>query len=470
MREGEPSLGYYRWATGQASMIVTGAGRPGGSGAALDLEIEPNPYDSASWVEIEVAEGDHVLAQARISDRRLWRVPLANASGRHDIVLRTVAASAERMLPAFERRQGLSYRLLSARLAEHTRPLPPDQTFPMDRWRIAHRDATMESTADGLMVRCAVAHGTYALRYGPLVAPRDGTCTFVLDCSCLEGHLSWHAVDELADRWIPAAQHETAEGDRRRLFLSLNLKQGQVFSLYVANRRRGGEGVSAFVVHSLGGSVALDQLRFGKRPGFMIQGARLMAAKVLRRIARRASNGGPRPDSDIGPTRTSVSEHPELAMSATALGNVAPTARIEAYLAEHRPASVHRNAAGDFQLMAREHWFEVHGYPEFTMYSMNVDGLLGDIAHHVGVVEEVLPMAIYHLEHLEGSGWTPEGESLLRKRLADSGADWLDATTVDLWSAWMDWLKRPMIFNGSDWGVGDESLPETILAATEGRD
>jgi hypothetical protein len=150
-------------------------------------------------------------------------------------------------------------------------------------------------------------------------------------------------------------------------------------------------------------------------------------------------------------------------MSTVTLGNVAPTARIERYLAEHRPVAIHRNAAGDFQLMAREHWFEVHGYPEFTMYSMNVDGLLGDIAHHVGVSEEVLPMPIYHLEHLEGSGWTPEGEGALRKRLADSGADWLDATTVDLWSGWMDWLKRPMIFNGSDWGVGDVVLEETIL-------
>ena len=463
MREGEPSLGYYRWATGQASVVVTGAGQPAGAEAALDLEIEPNPYDPASWVEIEVAEGDRVLARARLSDRRLWRVPLANASGRHDIVLRTIAASPERSLPAFERRAGLSYRLLSARLTQHTRPVEPYKTFPMDQWRAAHRDATREWTADGLLVRSATAHGTYGLRYGPLVAPRDGTYTFVLECSCLEGHLSWHAVDELADGWMPVEQHETAEGDRRRIFLSLDLKRGQVFSLYIANRHRGGDGVSAFVVHSVAGSVAPDELRFRNRPDFLFQGARLMASKLLRRIAR-GPNVAPRTESaDIPPLRTSGSEHPGSAMSTTALGNVAPTARIERYLKQHRPVAVHRNAAGDFQLMAREHWFEVHGYPEFTMYSMNVDGLLGDIAYHVGVREEILPMPIYHLEHVEGSGWTPDGEGLLRKRLADSGADWLDATTVDLWSAWMDWLKRPMIFNGSDWGVGDSVLDETIL-------
>jgi hypothetical protein len=88
--------------------------------------------------------------------------------------------------------------------------------------------------------------------------------------------------------------------------------------------------------------------------------------------------------------------------------------------------------------MARRHWFELHGYAQFTMYSMNIDGLMDDVAHHAGIREEVLsmPRCIYHLEHEQGSGWTPEGEGLLRKRLSESGADWLDAATVDLWSAY----------------------------------
>jgi hypothetical protein len=459
MREGELSSGYYRWATGQASVGVTCANQPAGAGSALDLEIEPNPYDPASWVEVEVADGDRILAHARMSDRRIWRVPLQSASGRRDLVLRTIAASPERALPVFERRAGLNYRLLSARVTSHAVPAEQYKTFPPDQWRVAHRDATTDRTADGLVVRSAMAYGTYGLRYGPLFAPRDGPYTFVLECSCLEGHVAWHAVDELADRFIPANQYEFAEGDRRRMFLTLNLKRGHVFSLYVANRHRGGDGVSAFVVHSIAGSVAPAELRFTVRPDFMFQGARLMTAKLWRRIAR----GRRRVETRAGAATARRSEDRTPAMSTTALGNVGPTARIETYLEQHRPAAVHRNAAGDFQLMAREHWCEIHGYPEFTMYSMNVDGLLGDIAGHVGVSEEVLSMPIYHLEHVEGSGWTPEGEGLLRKRLADSGADWLDATTVDLWSAWMDWLKRPMIFNGSDWGVGDAILEETIL-------
>jgi hypothetical protein len=462
MREGEPLLGYYRWATGEASMIVSGPDHAGETEAALDLEIEPNPYDPASWVEIAVTEDERVLARARISDRRVWRVSLAKASGPRHIVLRTVAASPERLLPVFERRAGLHFRLLSARLVPAAQ-VTDHAAFPLERWRVAHREAASERTADGLMVRSAAAYGTYALRCGPLYAPRSEIFTFVMDVTGVEGHLSWHAVDELADRWIPAAQHETDESGRRRMFLSLNLKRGQVFSLYAANRRRGGDGVSAFILHSTAASAALADFQFTQNPGVLMQGAKLAATKALKRIVRRASGGPRREAAADAPTRAGDDARGEPATSTVALGNVSPTARIERYLAEHRPVAIHRNAAGDFQLMAREHWFEVHGYPEFTMYSMNVDGLLGDIAHHVGVSEEVLPMPIYHLEHLEGSGWTPEGEGALRKRLADSGADWLDATTVDLWSAWMDWLKRPMIFNGSDWGVGDAILEETIL-------
>ncbi|MGH9144115.1 MAG: hypothetical protein ACRD2I_23510 [Vicinamibacterales bacterium] len=463
MREGDASLGYYRWATELASLIVSGADRPSDGEPALDLEIEPNPYDPDSWVDVEVADRDRVLGRARISDRRLWRVPLGPASGKRRILLRTVAASPERSLPPFERRAGLRYRLLSARLHQSGALLAPMTSFPLNQWRAAHRDATTSRSADGLTVRSAAAHGTYALRYGPLFAPRAGTYRFALDCSCLEGHLSWHVADELTDRWIPADQYETVEGDRRRLVLTLDLARGQAFSLYVANRHRRGDAASTFVVHATAGSVAPDECRFRAQPDFLFQGGRLAAAKVLRRIApvsRFAASGTQPPSAPAAPTSALGSS---ASLSIAALANVAPTARIETYLTQHRPAAVHRNAAGDFQLMAREHWFEVRGYPEFTMYSMNVDGLLGDIVHHVGVREIILATPIYHLEHLEGSGWTPEGEGLLRKRLADSGADWLDATTVDLWSAWMDWLKRPMIFNGSDWGVGDAVLPETIL-------
>ena len=110
--------------------------------------------------------------------------------------------------------------------------------------------------------------------------------------------------------------------------------------------------------------------------------------------------------------------------------------------------------------MAREHWEELRGYPEFETFSMNIDGLLSYIADAAGIREEMLTMPIYHLEHAVGSGWSPEGEAILRKRIAERGITWLDASTVHVWAAYMRWLGRPMIFNGSDWGMASAQLSE----------
>ena len=44
-----------------------------------------------------------------------------------------------------------------------------------------------------------------------------------------------------------------------------------------------------------------------------------------------------------------------------------------------------------------------------------------------------------------------------------------DSHTVDIWTAYMLWLKRPMIFNGSEWGLGDVALAETTLQCVADR-
>jgi hypothetical protein len=75
------------------------------------------------------------------------------------------------------------------------------------------------------------------------------------------------------------------------------------------------------------------------------------------------------------------------------------------------PDFLHTNACGDFTLMARDRWFNLRGYPEFNLFSMNLDSVLCFSAHYAGVREEVLaePMRIHRIEHGRGSGWTPEG-------------------------------------------------------------
>jgi hypothetical protein len=469
VREGGESSGSYRWAMGSSTLIVNRVGVEFAAGAALALDIEPNPYDSGSWVDLEIAGDGVTLTRAHIDDRRRLWVPLPDSIGRQEIVLRTLDSSpgSEQTMPAFERRRNLAYRVRSARLTHMPVGVRRSAPYDASRWRKVHRDVEVEKASGGLMVRSAPAQHTYCLRYGPLYVPRTDRYTFVMDCTCLDGNVSMHLVDEAADRFVPADEFEMAEGDRRLLVASANLTRGQACSVYVANRHRGGDGVSTFAVHALQGSVPLTELELQMNAPVLAGALRRLSMKAVRSATRRVASVFQRATSDRGTanerTSAAVTSQPP-----NASGHAALTSRIEAFCKKNRLASVHRNAAGDFQLMARRHWFDLHGYAEFTMYSMNIDGLLGDVAHHAGIREEILsmPRGIYHLEHAQGSGWTPEGEGLLRKRLSDSGADWLDASTVDLWSAYMDWLKRPMIFNGPDWGVGDVVLHETTLDTT----
>ena len=47
--------------------------------------------------------------------------------------------------------------------------------------------------------------------------------------------------------------------------------------------------------------------------------------------------------------------------------------QIKRFISGEEPP-LHTNACGDFTLMAREHWFQLRGYPEFEMYSFRLDG------------------------------------------------------------------------------------------------
>jgi hypothetical protein len=132
------------------------------------------------------------------------------------------------------------------------------------------------------------------------------------------------------------------------------------------------------------------------------------------------------------------------------------------------PLPLHTCACGDFTLLAREDWFDLLGYPEFEMFSLHIDSVLCYLAHHHGVVEEMLdePMRIYHIEHGTGSGWTPEGADKLMERIADKGISCLECQEVLAWATEMRRLDRPLVLNYEDWGMRDDVLPETIVAET----
>ncbi|HSP69549.1 MAG TPA: FkbM family methyltransferase, partial [Bryobacteraceae bacterium] len=133
------------------------------------------------------------------------------------------------------------------------------------------------------------------------------------------------------------------------------------------------------------------------------------------------------------------------------------------------PEFLHTNGCGDFTLIARERWFDLRGYPEFDVFSMNIDSVLCFAAHYAGAREEVLaePMRIYHIEHGSGSGWTPEGQKLLFERIAAKGIPILDNELVLEWGAQMRRLDSPMLFNHADWGLASLDLKETAPAGPQ---
>jgi tetratricopeptide (TPR) repeat protein/2-polyprenyl-3-methyl-5-hydroxy-6-metoxy-1,4-benzoquinol methylase/predicted O-methyltransferase YrrM len=125
---------------------------------------------------------------------------------------------------------------------------------------------------------------------------------------------------------------------------------------------------------------------------------------------------------------------------------------------------LHTNGSGDFQLMHRDHWFALHGYPEFDMYSFHLDSLMCYMAHFGGAQEHSLdpPMCIYHIEH--EAGWTPESdkENGLWKHLQKSN---IPRMTNDQRHAWADRMTaehRTIIFNDGTWGHAVETFKECL--------
>jgi hypothetical protein len=149
---------------------------------------------------------------------------------------------------------------------------------------------------------------------------------------------------------------------------------------------------------------------------------------------------------------------PEVAPERTAKLRPAPSEGMP-------PAFLHTNGCGDFTLLAREHWLDLRAYPEFDVFSMNLDSVFCFMAHHGGAPEEVLaePMRIFHIEHGTGSGWTPEGQQKLFERIWAKGLSFIDNEEVLRWAAQMRRLEAPMIFNRDNWGLAEFELKETVV-------
>ena len=119
---------------------------------------------------------------------------------------------------------------------------------------------------------------------------------------------------------------------------------------------------------------------------------------------------------------------------------------------------LHVHACGDFTMMSRQDWFALRGYPEWNIFSWNIDSIILYQAYYNGLEIAELEEACvhYHIEHDYGSGWTPEGEGRLRERLDELGIPyiWYEAY-IELIYELQDnaEAKRVTVYNDVDWGL-----------------
>ena len=120
---------------------------------------------------------------------------------------------------------------------------------------------------------------------------------------------------------------------------------------------------------------------------------------------------------------------------------------------------LHTSGCGDFTLTSREVWWGMHGYPEWKAYSWHMDGVVLYQAFAAGVemINLQPPMVAIHLEHGEGSGWTPESRRLF-DRLDAAGVPYL--STPDYRK-----LARKLVrghgfqpINDDEWGLPEIEL------------
>jgi hypothetical protein len=127
---------------------------------------------------------------------------------------------------------------------------------------------------------------------------------------------------------------------------------------------------------------------------------------------------------------------------------------------------LHTNACGDFTLLSRENWFRFCGYPEWVMYSWNIDSifLLQVDANRIATHKFPTSACTYHIDH--GGGWTPEREADLFTDLRTRGVRYFDFEDLCNLSDELDQVRKHRglkIFNDKNWGLAKLDLPETTM-------
>lgn len=125
---------------------------------------------------------------------------------------------------------------------------------------------------------------------------------------------------------------------------------------------------------------------------------------------------------------------------------------------------LHLNGCGDFTLMTRGSWASLRGYPEWEMFSWQLDGLLLYQAAAAGFAfKELDGHAAFHLEH--SSGWSIESQTALFERLERDGIPVLtEAGGLEVaYTMWKTRKKGEWRTNLQGWGMRERDFPEASL-------
>jgi hypothetical protein len=403
----------FRWARNGAEWILH---TPEGHPAALRLQIEPGPALGYGPFHLRVRDGSgNTVATATVTRRQWIELPLPWRPDRTQVFsLYARGDSPPRLLPNDPR--DLCFRVLQCCWA----PGEATEPFPDGRPREDHDPWTPLSEPPGILL----GHG-------------------------------WHSEILVQDRraaWLGEGEAEiiVRRNDLRAALLVLELEpvDGEPIELLVR------EGERLVVTRTLR---QREQLRLPLH--LQEDQTGILRLSATQPPASRSAKRALRPLRLLRVAWEQIGEASEQPGAAAV--EQGPCS----------PAFLHTNACGDFTLLAREHWSDLRGYPEFDLFSMNLDSVFCYAAHHGGAPEKFLPdpMRVYHIEHATGSGFTPEGQTQLFERIAAKGLSWISYEQVLDWASQMRRLERPMIFNGEDWGFAGVELPERRVAGQAGQ-
>ncbi len=408
-----------RFAGNDAEVILTKLPRPW---AALDLEIEPGPAVRPP-TPLQVIDNDGaVVAAWEIAGRRtirLW-IPPAPDGGIQRLRLR----APEGGWPKLSDLHIWNMRCFRADWAD----LPAVSTLPWKETVTANRP-----TLSRLRSRLRILRAMTLLR---------GAAHDVFGAGVEGWDDGWSYLEHSGGesfRWVASEAHLVVRRTgRAKLAMLLEAGpgiEGGSFTLLAGSQRVAVAGLQYVELSLPEATEPVVQIAMAVEGGAKQTGDddRVLAYRVFACAVVGGAGAGE------SPAKTISCPWPDLTLNRgrASIDWVEQLRDSESLIAEMgRREETHLNAAGDFLLMAREHWHELRGFPEIDAAAADRDALLCIAARESGLHEEILPMPIL-------------------RTTSDSTAEAFRVSGDMLWVA--NQMRRrhvPAIFNSHHWGRG----------------